>query len=235
MNIKNKLKEIQTILKYKFKDENILVNSLTHPSYYKDLKKINKNLFNEFERMEFLGDRVLGLVVSTLIFNQFNKFNEGSLTKKFSYLVQKDFLYKIALELNLDCFLRYTKQKINYRQNKSILSDSLESIIGAMYIDGGYNAVKKFITRVWTPYLNLSESNETDPKTQLQEISQKKFKVLPVYKLLKKKGPSHSPIFTISLKALNFNTIKTSAGSIRDAEKKAAKKILDLINESKNY
>ena len=230
MNQKKIIKDIQKVLKYKFKNENNLINCLTHPSY-KDLTKKNVNLANEFERLEFLGDRVLGLIISSLIFNKFDKYNEGSLTKKFSYLVQKEFLYKIALKLKLEFFITYNKQNLNNRRNKSILSDSVESIIGAIFIDGGYNASLKFVKRIWTPYLDLSESNRTDPKTKLQEISQKKFKILPEYKLLNKKGPSHSPLFTISLKALNLKTIKTSGGSIQEAEKKAAKKILELINE----
>jgi len=230
MNQKKIIKDIQKVLKYEFKNVNNLINCLIHPSY-KDLTKKNVNLANEFERLEFLGDRVLGLIISSLIFNKFDKYNEGSLTKKFSYLVQKEFLYKIALKLELELFITYNKKNLNNRRNKSILSDSVESIIGAIFIDGGYNASLRFVKRIWTPYLDLSESNRTDPKTKLQEISQKEFKILPEYKLLNKKGPSHSPLFTISLKALNLETIKTSGGSIQDAEKKAAKKILELINE----
>ena len=230
MNKKKIIEDIQNVLKYKFKNENNLINCLIHPSY-KDFTKKNVNLENEFERLEFLGDRVLGLIISSLIFNKFVKYNEGSLTKKFSYLVQKEFLYKIALKLELELFITYNKKNLNNRRNKSILSDSVESIIGAIFIDGGYNASLRFVKRIWTPYLDLSESNRTDPKTKLQEISQKKFKILPEYKLLNKKGPSHSPLFTISLKTLNLKTIKTSGGSIQEAEKKAAKKILELINE----
>ena len=230
MNQKKIIEDIQKVLKYNFKNKKNLINCLIHPSY-KDLTKKNVNLANEFERLEFLGDRVLGLKISSLIFNKFDKYNEGSLTKKFSYLVQKEFLYKIALKLELELFITYNKKNLNNRRNKSILSDSVESIIGAIFIDGGYNASLRFVKRIWTPYLDLSESNRTDPKTKLQEISQKEFKILPEYKLLNKKGPSHSPLFTISLKALNLETIKTSGGSIQDAEKKAAKKILELINE----
>ena len=127
--------------------------------------------------------------------------------------------------------LNIIKKKINDRLHKSILSDTIESIIGAIYIDGGYKAAHKVITHIWKPYLDFSSINMTDAKTQLQEISQKKYKSLPTYKLVEKKGPPHSPIFTISLKALKLKQIKASAGSIRDAEKKAAKIILDLINE----
>ena len=166
-----------------------------------------------------------------MLYDNFKDFNEGDLSKKFSFLVQGDFLYKIALSLNLDKYLNYSKQKINFRINKSILSDSLESLIGAIYIDGGLKAATKFIKLYWSPYLDLTDTTETDSKPKLQEISQKKLKILPEYKLLSKKGPPHSPTCTISLKALNCKPIIASARSIQDAEKKAAKIILDSINE----
>ena len=103
-----------------------------------------------------------------MIFNKFVKYDQGDLSKKFSYLVQREFLYKIALELNLEIFLNFIKQKkINKKMNKSILADSIESIIGAIFIDGGYASSYKFIKRTWSPYLNILDSNEIDPKTKL--------------------------------------------------------------------
>jgi ribonuclease-3 len=115
--------------------------------------------------------------------------------------------------------------------NKSILADSVESLIGSIFVDGGYNSAFKFIKKFWSLYLKLQESNEQDPKTKLQEISQKKFKKLPEYKLIKKTGPSHSPFFIVSLKVLKMKLVKGSGDSIREAQKDAAKKILDLISD----
>ena len=112
--------------------------------------------------------------------------------------------------------------------NKSILSDSVETLIGSIFVDGGYHSTLKFIKKFWSPYLNLRESNQQDPKTKLQEISQKKFKKLPEYKLIKKTGLSHTPVFTVSLKVSGMKLARASGGSIRDAQKQAAKKILDL-------
>ena len=223
-------KDIESIIEYSFKKKDNLKNSLIHPSSYKDKKNKSINHLYEFERLEFLGDKILGLSVASLIFYKFNDFNEGALTKKLSYLVQRDFLYKIALELKLDNFLKYSRKKENNRVNKSILADSVESLIGSIFVDGGYNSAFKFIKKFWLPYLNIQESNVQDPKTKLQEISQQKFKKLPEYKLIKKTGPSHSPVFTVSLKALKMNLVKASGRSIREAQKEAAKKILDLIN-----
>ena len=231
MITKKSINVIESILNYSFKDKKNLTNFLVHPSLYIVNKNITSKTVNEFERLEFLGDRILGLSVATLIFKRFNKYDEGSLTKKLSYLVQRDFLYKIALELKFDKILLYSINKKKTKLNKSILADSVESLIGSIFIDGGYNSAFKFIQRVWKPYLNLQESIEQDPKTKLQEISQQKYKKLPEYKLIKKEGPSHSPIFTVSLKVLKMRIVKGSGKSIREAEKEAAKIILDLISE----
>ena len=228
MSVTILFKEIELIIAYSFKNKKNLRNSLMHPSTLKN-KSIN-NLY-EFERLEFLGDKILGLSIASLIFYKFNDFNEGALTKKLSYLVQKEFLYKIALELKLDKFLKYSHKKVNNVLNKSILADSVESLIGSIFVDGGYYSAFKFIKKFWSPYLNLQESNEQDPKTKLQEISQQKFNKLPEYKLIKKTGSSHSPTFTVSLKVLKMKLIKASGGSIREAQKEAAKKILDLISD----
>ena len=226
------IQEIQNILHYKFKNLNNLKSSLIHPSSFKSNKK-NKNIYiYEFERLEFLGDRVLGLVVAFLIFNKFKDYNEGDLSKKFSYLVQRDFLYKIALKINLENYLVFNKQKkSDTRSNKSILADSFESLIGAIYVDGGYHKSYSFIKRIWTPYLNELITNELNPKSWLQEITQKKYNKLPEYLLIKKEGSSHSPKFTVSLTALNFKNIQANGNSIREAEINAAKKVLSLLDE----
>ena len=115
-----------------------------------------------------------------------------------------------------------------------ILADGVESLIGAIYIDGGFKESIKFVKKIWGPHLDIKASNIQDPKTHLQEISQQKFKKLPVYKMLKKEGPSHSPLFTVSLKALNLKIIKTTGSSIREAEKNAAEIVLKLYNDKKN-
>ena len=223
-------KDIELIIEYSFKNKENLRNSLIHPSSYKDKKNKPINHLYEFERLEFLGDKILGLSIASLIFYKFNDFNEGALTKKLSYLVQRDFLYKIALELKLDEILEYSHKKENTRMNKSIMADTVESLIGGIFIDRGYNSAYNFIKMIWSPYLDLHESNKQDPKTKLQEISQQRFKVLPEYKLLKQKGSSHSPIFTVSLKVLKMKLVKASGKSKKEAEKNAAKIILDSIS-----
>ena len=217
-----KINKFEITIGYIFKNKKLLINSLIHPSSATDNKKNKIKTINDFERLEFLGDRVLGLIVSNLIYKKFKNYNEGDLTKKLSYLVQKKFLYKIALEINLDKFLVYSYKKENTRMNEAILSDAVESLIGGIFIDSGYEASFKFIKNIWYPYLDIKASNEQDPKTQLQEISQYKFKILPEYKLLKKYGPPHSPIFTVILKVSTLKDIIGKGKSIKEAEKNAA-------------
>ena len=214
--------KFEKVIEYQFKNKELLKSSLIHPSYVKDKKNKKINLYNDFERLEFLGDRVLGLVIASILYKRFKNFNEGDLSKKLSYLVQKNFLYKISNNLDLEKILKYSFKKENNKLNISIFADAVEALIGSIYLDGGYKASLKFIDKYWGPYLNIKTSSFQDPKTKLQEISQQKLKKLPEYKLTEKKGPSHSPTFTVTLKALNLNQIKAKGSSIREAEKNAA-------------
>ena len=229
---KKLINQFEKKIGYNFKNQLTLIQSLTHPSMSKDQSDTDKNP-NQFERLEFLGDRVLGLAISFLLFKKNKNFKEGDLSKKYSYLVQKNFLHKISLELSIDKILLYNFKKNNKKMTISILSDSVESLIGAIFIDGGYKSAFDFIKNFWSPYLDIKISNTQDPKTFLQELSQQKIKKLPEYKLLSKQGPAHSPIFTVSLKVLNLNKIKAQGTSIREAERKAANEALKIINEKK--
>ena len=232
MILKKNLNEFEKKIKYKFKNINILKQSLTHPIFLLDKKEINKKN-NEFERLEFLGDRVLGLIVSSLLFDKYKNLNEGDLSKKFSYLVQKNFLYKISLELEIDKIILSKFNKNNKKMLISILSDSVESLIGAIFIDGGYKSSYNFVKTYWIKYLDITISKAQDSKTVLQEISQQKMKKLPEYKIINKEGPPHSPLFTISLNVLGLKQIKAKGSSKQEAEKNAAEKALKLINEKK--
>ena len=230
---KKKLNQFEDKIGYKFKNKSLLNQSLTHPSYYSEQKTDNK-IVNQFERLEFLGDRVLGLSVATMLFKKYNSFDEGDLSKKHSYLVQKNFLYKIAINLGIENLVLYNFKKKNKKMIISIISDTVESLIGAIYIDGGHKSSFEFIKKFWISYLDIDVSKTLDSKTALQEFSQQKEKKLPEYKIIKKEGPPHSPLFTVSLKVLNLKKIKTSGSSIREAEKKAASEALKLIYEKKN-
>ena len=228
---KKKLSFFEKKINYKFKNIDLLNQSLTHPSYYID-KKINTNK-SQFERFEFLGDRVLGLVIASILISKYKKLNEGDLSKKYSYLVQKNFLYKMALDLSIDKLVLYNFKKNNKKMVISILSDSVESLIGAIFLDGGYRKSYNFIKSYWIKYLEIEVPKTIDPKTTLQEFSQQKSKKLPEYKLIKKEGPPHSPTFTVSLQVLNVEKIISKGSSIREAEKHAAKEALKYLYEKK--
>ena len=167
-----KLTTFENRIGYIFKNKQILINSLIHPSYLIDKKKSISNYLNDFERLEFLGDRVLGLAISSIIYKKFSNNNEGDLSKKLSYLVQKNFLHKIATNLKIDNILLFGFKK-NEKMNISILADSIESLIGAIYLDGGFQNAKKIIKEIWGPYFDINETNIQDSKTKLQELSQK--------------------------------------------------------------
>ena len=131
---------------YKFKNKSILLESLTHPSSLKD-KNVLIGEANQFERLEFLGDRVLGLIIASLLFNKHKDLDEGDMSKKYSYLVQKNFLHKISSELSLVNVLNYNYKKNNKKMLLSILSDSVESLIGGIFIDGGYKSAFNFVNK----------------------------------------------------------------------------------------
>ena len=225
-----KINQFENRIGYIFKNKQLLINSLIHPSFLVDNKKNKSSIAKDFERLEFLGDRVLGLAISSIIYKKFSKDNEGDLSKKLSYLVQKNFLHKISIDLKIDNILKFNFKK-NEKMNISILADSTESLIGAIYLDGGFKNAEKFINEIWGPYFDINEQNMQDSKTKLQELSQQKLKKLPEYNLVKKEGPSHSPIFTISLKVLQLKKIKANGSSIREAEKNAAKVALALLHD----
>ena len=174
------------------------------------------------------------MIIANLLFSKYKKFNEGDLSKKYSYLVQKKFLFKISQELQIEDVLQYNFKKKNNKMLNSIFSDSVESLIGAIFIDGGYNPSSNFISKFWSKYLDIEVSKTLDPKTLLQEISQQIYKKLPEYKLIKKEGPPHSPTFTVSVKLINLNKINSKGSSIREAERNAAEIALKKINEKKN-
>ena len=201
-----------------FKNKNILIKSLTHKSF---------NSSDNNEKLEFLGDRVLGLVISKKLLEIFPNDKEGFLDKKLASLVNGKKCCEVSKNFNLDKYLiignvKFQKNKIEDK----IISDACEALIGAIYLDQGFNVVEKFILKFWKNHITKNMSNQIDAKTKLQEYSLKKFKVLPNYKLLSNTGPHHKPIFKIGVTILNSKTYYGSGTSKKDAEQKAAKLLL---------
>ena len=194
--------KLEKIINIKFKDQKILKQSLTHKSF---------NSFESNEKLEFLGDRVLGLVISKKLLEKFPKDKEGSLDKKLASLVNKKKCLEVAHSINLDkfIFVGNSKKKITKIEDK-IISDACESLIGAIYLEKGIDVAEKFILNLWNKHINTSDEIYVDPKTKLQEYSLKKFKLLPIYKLLESSGPKHKPIFKIGVRLKNSKIFKGS-------------------------
>ena len=208
------LNKLEKILNLKFKNQNLLKQSLTHKSY-------DSNYSNE--KLEFIGDRVLGLVISKKLYEKYPNDKEGSLDKKLASLVNKKKCLEVANSINLKKFILAgnSKKKVEYIEDK-IASDACESLIGAIYLDKGLDVTEKFILNLWNQHIDSSEETYIDPKTKLQEYSLKKFKLLPIYKLVESSGPKHKPIFKISVRLKNSKVAKGIGPSKKEAELNAA-------------
>ena len=219
--MKKNFNQFEKKIGYNFNNINLLIQSLTHKSF----DPIKNN-----EKLEFLGDRVLGLIISKNLLKTFPNDNEGDLDKKLASLVNRKQCVKIANKLNLSEFIliRNSKNKKQEIENK-ILSDSIESIIGAIYLDQGFEKVEKFILDHWTEDIIKRTITERDAKTKLQELSLKVNKSLPIYKLIENKGPRHKPIIKVSVKIKNSKVVVAIGNSKKEAEQNAAKKLLDVV------
>ena len=214
------IKEFEDILNYNFKDKSLLHKALTHKSY---------SLVNN-EKLEFLGDRVLGLIISKKLLDKFPNEREGIIDKKFANLVNKKTCINIAKKLNLKKYLYLGASHKNLeRSADKIVSDSLEAIVGAIYIDGGLKSAEKFILNFWKKYLNRSIVTLIDSKTKLQEYSLKKFKKLPKYTFFKKTGPQHKPSFKTEVEIPDSKKIIGIGSSKKNAQQDAAAKLIKLL------
>ncbi len=220
--MKYKINKLQKILNCKFNDTDLLVQAITHKSY---------NSKKNYEMLEFLGDRVLGLSISKKLIELYPRDKVGILDKKFSNLVNKNICFQVGTKLMLNEFILIgnSKKKIMNIENK-IISDVCESIIGAIYLDKGFKISNEFVLKIWKEYLNISNETLIDPKTRLQEFSLKKFKVLPEYKIISNTGPKHKPIFKIGVKIKNTKFIYSNGSSKKNAEQAAANLLLKSLN-----
>jgi len=210
-------------IKINFKDKNLLIKSLTHKSY---------NPEQNYEKIEFLGDRVLGLVIAKKLLEIYPNEKEGILDKKFASLVNKKTCLQIAKKLDLQKYIVTfnTKKKKNTIEDK-VLSDSCEALIGAIYLDKGFQIVEKFILDLWSTQIKNSVITQIDAKTKLQELSLKKFKKLPTYKLISNTGPRHKPLFKVAVKLVDTKFYSAEGNSKKDAEQNAAVLCLKNLNK----
>ena len=210
-------------IKIHFRNRGLLIKSLTHKSFDKE---------NNNEKIEFLGDRVLGLVMAKKLLEIYPNEKEGALDKKFASLVNKKTCLQIANKLDLQKYILTlnTKSKNNIIEDK-VLSDSCEALIGSIYLDRGFNVVEKFILDFWSSHIKQSVITQVDAKTKLQEFSLKKFKKLPVYKIISNTGPRHKPLFKVGVKLIDTKLYFAEGKSKKDAEQNAAILCLQSIKK----
>ena len=208
-------------IKISFRNKDLLTKSLTHKSF-------DKNENNEV--LEFLGDRILGLVIAEKLIEDTPNDPEGLLDKRYSKLVNKDTCYNISHSLSLGDFILLGSTEISSKGNekRSILADACEALIGAIYLDGGYEETKKFILKFWNNEFQLMNVDLIDSKSFLQEWTLKKYKELPKYKLLDQSGPDHDPLFNVELSFKKYIKVNEEGKSIKDAEKKAAESFIKV-------
>ncbi len=211
-------KKLEKKIDIRFRDKNLLIKSLTHKSF----NKINNN-----EKLEFLGDRVLGLVMAKRLLEIYPEEKEGVLDKKFASLVNKKTCLEISKTIELEKYVLVLnpKNRKNIIEDK-VLADSCEALIGSIYLDKGYAIVEKLILDLWSKHIKDSVITQIDAKTKLQELSLKKFKKLPLYKIISNTGPRHKPLFKVGVKLMNTNFYISEGKSKKDAEQNAAFKCL---------
>ena len=211
--------ELERTININFVNKENLILSLTHKSHN---SKINN------ERLEFIGDRVLGLIISSELLKTYPNQKVGYLDKMFASMVNKRTLLNIGKKIGLEKFIiggNTTKKNI---VNK-IISDTCDALIGAIFLDFGYIKAKKFILNYWEQYFKLNTTYQVDSKTKLQEYSLKKYKVLPIYKLISNSGPRHKPIFKIGVRLKNTKFVYATGSSKKNAESKSAEILLKNI------
>ena len=216
------IKDLESVIKYNFKNKTLLNRALTHKSF-------NNNKNNE--KLEFLGDRVLGLIISKKLLDKYPNEKEGIIDKKFANLVNKKTCVDIAKKLNLRKYLYLGSSHKNLeRSADKIQSDSLEAIVGAIYLDGGLKPSEKFIFNFWKKYIDQSVITLIDSKTKLQEYSLKKYKKLPKYTFFKKSGPQHNPLFKTEVEIPESKKIIGIGTSKKNAQQNAAAKLIKILN-----
>lgn len=219
--MKINLTNLEKKLEIKFKNTDLLIKALTHKSF---------NSKDNNEKIEFLGDRVLGLVIAKKLLEIYPDEKEGILDKKFASLVNKKTCLEIAKKIELEKYiLTFNPKNKKIKIEDKVISDSCEALIGAIYLDKGFTAVEKFILELWENKINESVITPIDAKTKLQELSLKKFKKLPIYKLISNTGPRHKPIFKIAVKLENTKFFTAEGNSKKNAEQNAAQLCLNNI------
>lgn len=221
------------IIGYEFVRHELFEEALTHPSSLVPERRRSrrKPAKRSYERLEFLGDRVLGLVVADLLWRRFENEPEGHLTRRLTHLVRRETLARVAdaLSLGRGLLLSRAEAAAGAARNPGILADVCEALIAAIYLDGGFEAASAFIQRFWEPLIDEMDEPPRDPKTELQEWAQARGLALPAYELVATSGPDHALVFTVAASVAGGDRATATASSKRIAEARAAALLLDRL------
>lgn len=217
-------KSAEKALSYSFEDRSLLEQALTHRS-------VEAAGGVDYERLEFLGDRVLGLVVTEMLMESFPEEREGALAKRLAGLVRQEALADVARDIGLGRHIRLSRgeEEGGGRENDAILADVCEAVIAAIYRDGGFDAAQDFIERHWRDRLQSVEAPPQDAKTTLQEWAQGRGMALPSYSVVDREGPDHAPSFTVRVELSDGTAAEGNGPSKRTAEQAAARRVLEML------
>lgn len=227
--------ELEKKLSYKFKKSDLLERALTHKSFAHELRE----RCDHNEKLEFLGDAVLDLVLGEYLMERFPGDGEGGLSKKRASLVNEDVLAKLSADLELPKYLHLGKGEsmTGGAQKPRLLASAYEALLGAMFLDGGFDSAREFARRDFGKLvegLDPAQDFEKDYKTRLQEVMQKETKEAPIYELIGEDGPPHDRTFTVCVRVKEINLATGTGRSKKTAEQEAAKKALDLLPKEKS-
>ncbi len=222
--VRQDLQQLTDRLGHGFRDSELLRCALTHASA---TRGPGGNLIS-YERLEFLGDRVLGLIIAKLVFGRFPEEPEGDLARRLAALVRKETLAEVATQLGLGSCIDFGpgEQDGGGAENPSVLADACEAVIGALYLDGGLSVAERFVLSYWTPFLEAEDTPPQDAKTALQEWAQGRALPLPAYREVAREGPPHEPLFTVEVRVEGHEPATAKGRSKRIAEQAAAESLL---------
>lgn len=225
--LSNEAEAFCTRLGYHFSRPELLVRALTHGSAASASRPDN-------QRLEFLGDRVLGLVIAEALFSADRKATEGQLAPRFNALVRKETCADVARTVDLGAVLRLGRSEMlsGGRRKEALLGDAMEAVLAAIYLDGGLDAARAVILRRWRALIDTVDADARDPKTALQEWAQAGGNPPPAYTEIGREGPPHAPVFTIEVRLADGRSTTASAGSKRAAEQAAARTLLEQVTQS---
>ena len=225
MKLSAELKALQARLGHEFAEPRHLVHAVTHSSMSTPTRSDN-------QRLEFLGDRVLGLVMAEALLAADSRATEGQLAPRFNALVRKETCADVARQIDLGAAMKLGRSGMlsGGRRKMALLGDAMEAVIAAVYLDAGFEAAKAMVLRLWGKRIDTVEDDARDAKTSLQEWAQARGQNPPVYDQISRSGPDHSPVFIIEVRLESGQTAQAKAGSKRQAEHAAAKVLLDRLN-----